>query len=245
MIITGNVSIHAPAWGATVADARPGSRRWTRFNPRARVGRDSNSNSLTYSLMSFQSTRPRGARLCVSFITVWAEGVSIHAPAWGATSFPLVHRARPRRFNPRARVGRDDALVLISDCWDVFQSTRPRGARLGSPLCALQFKAVSIHAPAWGATYEHYVVRVEISVSIHAPAWGATAIGDAVARLTGVSIHAPAWGATGSVARANGEIFVFQSTRPRGARRDKAKEIALRFGFQSTRPRGARLEISL
>jgi len=60
-----------------------------------------------------------------------------------------------------------------------------------------------------------------------------------------VSIHAPAWGATGSVARANGEIFVFQSTRPRGARRDKAKEIALRFGFQSTRPRGARLEISL
>ncbi|MHB9293883.1 hypothetical protein Holit_03002 [Hollandina sp. SP2] len=57
---------------------------------------------------------------------------------------------------------------------------------------------VSIHAPAWGATYiffnRHHICR---EVSIHAPAWGATAEYLAQLRLDAkVSIHAPAWGAT-------------------------------------------------
>jgi len=55
-------------------------------------------------------------------------GVSIHAPAWGATSMePIL--VRFFRFNPRARMGRDwgaDGSWLLRD--------------------------VSIHAPAWGAT---------------------------------------------------------------------------------------------
>ena len=33
---------------------------------------------------------------------------------------------------------------------------------------------VSIHAPAWGATFASAAQSYAIAVSIHAPAWGAT-----------------------------------------------------------------------
>src|SRR5690606_15847251 len=78
--------------------------------------------------------------------------VSIHAPAWGATVVPDVHKeaksefqsTRPRGarlrwedfpksswagFNPRARVGRDHLVAYLTDLLKEFQSTRPRGAR--------------------------------------------------------------------------------------------------------------------
>ncbi len=54
-------------------------------------------------------------------------------------------------FNSRARVGRD---AIMCDFYKV--------------------SAVSIHAPAWGATRATPTLTVKESVSIHAPAWGAT-----------------------------------------------------------------------
>jgi len=56
--------------------------------------------------------------------------VSIHAPAWGATKRPNMKSI-------------DDML---------FQSTRPRGARLSYAFSGVAEEQVSIHAPAWGAT---------------------------------------------------------------------------------------------
>ena len=77
-----SVSIHAPAWGAT-ADDFSRNRITMRFNPRARVGRDmvncldildadvsihapawgaTDCNWLISQSLTFQSTRPRGAR---------------------------------------------------------------------------------------------------------------------------------------------------------------------------------------
>ena len=79
------------------------------------------------------------------------ERVSIRAPAWGATSVHCGMDARTRRFNPRARVGRD------------FDT-------LGERLVA----SVSIRAPAWGATLLTPRLNITRSVSIRAPAWGAT-----------------------------------------------------------------------
>ena len=78
--------------------------------------------------------------------------VSIHAPAWGATR----------------DVSRSGHIMLV------FQSTRPRGARLDSSFNRSTSVEVSIHAPAWGATIPMHTSRVERVVSIHAPAWGAT-----------------------------------------------------------------------
>ncbi len=79
--------------------------------------------------------------------------------------------------------------------------------------------AVSIHAPAWGATNTRIVVDKPIIVSIHAPAWGAT--GPAMGEMLSDTRFNPRarvgrdleiW----STVNAEG---VFQSTRPRGARR--------------------------
>ncbi len=102
----GSVSIHAPAWGATVY-SRYYNNISTSFNPRARVGRDTSASILYLTSASFQSTRPRGARLSRALPVRGCRVVSIHAPAWGATS---------RVFH--------------------IQPLLP----------------VSIHAPAWGAT---------------------------------------------------------------------------------------------
>ena len=56
--------------------------------------------------------------------------------------------------------------------------------------------AVSIHAPAWGATVSVPFEGRNYDVSIHAPAWGATISALRVLAKAIVSIHAPAWGAT-------------------------------------------------
>jgi len=143
--------------------------------------------------------------------------VSIHAPARGATQ-PRGRPALLECFNPRARAGRDTNTAHTSPISILFQSTRPRGARLEGVLIKHVFGLVSIHAPARGATLiltllgEHSIVSIHApargatqrrqgtdypsSVSIHAPARGATRTRDSHAAMDGVSIHAPARGAT-------------------------------------------------
>ncbi len=78
------VSIHAPAWGATVQPPEEPP-IVVRFNPRPRVGGD---------VLATATNKPR-------------SGVSIHAPAWGATAISLIMRRSVLCFNPRPRVGGD------------------------------------------------------------------------------------------------------------------------------------------
>ena len=59
-------------------------------------------------------------------------------------------------------------------------------------------RSISIHSPAWGATFDDETRRVQRLISIHAPAWGATCYDAFYRRLVSLSIHAPAWGATRS-----------------------------------------------
>ena len=167
------VSIHAPARGATGCRIRGACPRPC-FNSRAREGRD-------------PTRRRRGPR---------RAAVSIHTPARGATYVysvdvlsPLFQFTRPRgarrrfragataskSFNSRAREGRDLD----------WRATGPKSA-------------VSIHAPARGATREPHHRRRLLQVSIHAPARGATISSRIDSELTRVSIHAPARGATSS-----------------------------------------------
>ncbi len=190
---TRTVSIHAPAGGATVVfhdyesfvkfqSTRPrGARlchaqrtsRRTRFNPRARGGRDASAALGSPSELVFQSTRPRGARRKKGEVLAGLQ-VSIHAPAGGATSRTRALPPPCVSFNPRARGGRDPLgkPLFKADFWFqstrprgarhnvgntrhpfyMFQSTRPRGARLTMTLRVRRAKTVSIHAPAGGAT---------------------------------------------------------------------------------------------
>ena len=92
----------------------------------------------------------------------------------GRDRFHPTRRCETWGFNPRARVGRD------------IDPPAGSGVR----------KKVSIHAPAWGATWPHVPDGRRQRVSIHAPAWGATSAGRRQHRSQQVSIHAPAWGAT-------------------------------------------------
>ena len=100
------VSIHAPTWGATSSVFSCLSSMGG-FNPRAHVGRDLSPTVSTLSMSTFQSTRPRGARLDNPITIDGVVLVSIHAPTWGAT----FGRCHPSMwsicFNPRAHVGRD------------------------------------------------------------------------------------------------------------------------------------------
>ena len=76
------------------------------FNPRSRMGSDIFPPSFPkYSL--FQSTLPHGERLFISPLRCITSIVSIHAPAWGATSTHII------------------CLYYV-----LFQSTLPHGERL-------------------------------------------------------------------------------------------------------------------
>ena len=192
------VSIHAPAWGATLGSGktvevsdmfqsthprgvRPDCRcrfPWpqTCFNPRTRVGCD-------VAVWSFPSA---------------VAPVSIHAPAWGATGafrpvklvtkkFQSTHPRGVRRkgafpqpptlprFNPRTRVGCDQEAMAARD----------------------EGQDVSIHAPAWGATgWSLPPARKTASFNPRTRVGCDLLHGCFAAHAGLVSIHAPAWGAT-------------------------------------------------
>ncbi len=190
----------------------------------------------------FQSTHPRGVRLGGQLHHLTQDGVSIHAPAWGATTTWAFLR-----------------VSLIS-----FQSTHPRGVRPWPVLHAPPQGHVSIHAPAWGATRIFVMtdspdllfqsthprgVRHPLTVpspsryivSIHAPAWGATSIRRCCLRRAGgfnprTRVGCDWWGMEDGPS-----VKVFQSTHPRGVRRPRrAASRRLPKLFQSTHPRGVR-----
>ena len=101
-----HVSIHAPAWGATGPSAVPRAVPPSRFNPRARVGRDRSRAEYKYKLDQFQSTRPRGARPYDN---------------WTVPEVLRFQSTRPR--------GARQYWLWRYPRLAMFQSTRPRGAR--------------------------------------------------------------------------------------------------------------------
>ena len=145
-----NVSIHAPAWGATSGGVSCATHRQFQFTrPR---GARLDQLFVRRVIVAFQFTRPRGARPRARAERAPPRGVSIHAPAWGATSLPVALGDFPPCFNSRARVGRDSPSRLESIGKRAFQFTRPRGARPTPTPPHAMSEPVSIHAPAWGAT---------------------------------------------------------------------------------------------
>src|SRR5690606_13435366 len=123
-----------PAWGATRSPFE-WRRRLLCFNPRARVGRDQHRVYLQGLELQFQSTRPRGARRRTTF---------------DSSTGRRFQSTRPRG----ARPSRCTGCGMDSS----FQSTRPRGARLAEVIADEFGGEVSIHAPAWGATYSYNII---------------------------------------------------------------------------------------
>ena len=186
------VSIHAPAWGATVQ--RVAAKITRRFQSTLPRGERPGVFGLHTETLQFQSTLPRGERLVDPPLTAVTDNVSIHAPAWGATTrcshdshTPVFQSTLPRGerlcaptiaagllcFNPRSRVGSDSICYPTSRGKMGFNPRSCVGSDLATTFIWLM-GMVSIHAPAWGATRCFLEIQHHNVVSIHAPAWGAT-----------------------------------------------------------------------
>ena len=175
----------------------------------------------------------------LTFLKMVTDGVSIHAPAWGATRFQgRFDRGQVFQFTlPRGERRHASPRGFASPR---FQFTLPRGERLVPCEPIRDRRTVSIHAPAWGATGRQWGIYYGTRVSIHAPAWGATSGGGSTGGDSGVSIHAPAWGATCKIR--------FRQLRPSvsihapawGATWETGSPVYKLWWFQFTLPRGER-----
>ena len=105
---------------------------------------------------AFQSTRPRGAR---------------PAPQ-------EVENERIRRFNPRAREGRDDVVCLIRQCGDVSIHAPARGATAPQEVENERIRRFNPRAREGRDEAVDIVTLTHDLVSIHAPARGATSNGN-------------------------------------------------------------------
>ncbi len=210
------VSIHAPARGATLPMI------------------------YCFAVCAFQSTRPRGARRGLPSEVIYHARFQSTRPR-GARLASRANVVAVSVFqSTRPRGARHMSSLIASDP-PRFQSTRPRGARRRFILLTDLTLAVSIHAPARGATADGSVKMRVPCVSIHAPARGATQGGEPDDTPSAVSIHAPARGATTirriSFRRRRG----FNPRAREGRDRTAFESAAPPPLFQSTRPRGARL----
>ena len=122
--------------------------------------------------------------------------VSIHAPAWGATGRGHGGGCRDGGFNPRTRVGCDRRKNPGSACSHRFQSTHPRGVRRwGSTSPASHFWFQSTHPRGVRRFRQVVPFSHELFQSTHPRGVRPHAAGRARDAQI-VSIHAPAWGAT-------------------------------------------------
>jgi len=98
-----------------------------------------------------------------------------------------------------------------------FQSTRPRGARLGWEIGLMGTMLFQSTRPRGARLFSLCLMSSAVKFQSTRPR-GARLHFDTEEKQARVSIHAPAWGATiGSTPYI--KITRFQSTRPRGARR--------------------------
>ena len=121
-------------------------------------------------------------------------------------------------FNPRTRMGCDIRMICRFENDICFNPRTRMGCDCADDEPCDDYK-VSIHAPAWGATFFCFLKRAISNVSIHAPAWGATCN-----------------------RRSTNEYWKFQSTHPHGVRQGQWRWQNKPTKFQSTHPHGVRLK---
>ena len=179
-------------------------------------------------------------RLSKQSVSTVLSGVSIHAPARGAT--------------------------LFDDVYKVSHSVSIHAPARGATeirLCKASRRDVSIHAPARGATTKEFGYLLKHRVSIHAPARGATELIEIgslwVSKFQSTHPHGvrlPLLNIPIILLSFNPRTrtgcdtisyssctprFTFQSTHPHGVRPLVCGQIDKVFMFQSTHPHGVRL----
>ena len=188
----GNVSIHAPARGATT--------------PKSGIGREH----------LFQFTRPQGARLDGTARASLPIGVSIHAPARGATlDYTPDFTANEFQFT-RPQGARQERILVIQCPPNSFNSRARKGRDMSSSRGLPLVTRFNSRARK-GRDIKTSESRTDSAVSIHAPARGATSTRRSSKERQTFQFTRP------QGARLTGKTFVnidrmFQFTRPQGAR---------------------------
>ena len=213
------ISIHAPARGATTT-ACASLCTAEHFNPRAREGRDDQCRDSGVELFYF-NPRAREGRDPREDPKSRQIVISIHAPARGATPASTGSCATPRFQSTRPRGAR---LFPFSRSRQSrrFQSTRPRGARPRQSRRLRSTRNFNPRAREGRDDFSQNLITYG-EISIHAPARGATHGCGEKENAPEISIHAPARGATDDLILCT-DVAAFQSTRPRGARRERIME---------------------
>ena len=100
-----------------------------RFNPRSRVGSDWKRFIETMINLCVSIHAPAWEATSFDRTDLEKQQVSIHAPAWEATQPDIVSQGFGISFNPRSRVGSDLDGAIAGIQRSMFQSTLPRGKR--------------------------------------------------------------------------------------------------------------------
>ena len=205
------ISIHVPTRGTT---NRPTSQGCSdRFQSTCPRGARLTPSKYPEGTPTFQSTCPRGARPDISksitplrhFNPRAHEGhdptptptadlmpISIHVPTRGTTQADAIV-IQQGDFNPRAHEGHDQPMQSVSVMFG-FQSTCPRGARLGVVAVGVG-DGISIHVPTRGTTIIRIPVTPIMQFQSTCPR-GARRHTSACIRGTPISIHVPTRGTT-------------------------------------------------
>ena len=186
------------------------------FNPRSREGSDHGRKRAFPDLHVFQSTLPRGERL-----------------------FNKLRSAVVADFNPRSREGSDEEQMEYLREWSEFQSTLPRGERREADQHPERDYAISIHAPARGATIKKQRNSTILQFQSTLPRGERRIHGKALANFKIFQSTLPR-GERLLPRPVHLSVVKFQSTLPRGERLVAGFQCCILILFQSTLPRGER-----
>ena len=98
--------------------------------------------------------------------------ISIHAPAWGATSPAFTSAPASTYFNPRSRMGSDRLLTIVKIFIGISIHAPPHGERQATQANTTYNNSFQSTPPAWGATTLKSRIRGNHTISIHAPRMG-------------------------------------------------------------------------
>ena len=134
---------------------------------RSREGSDYTTINLYFVSHVFQSTLPRRERQQLLTKIAEVNGISIHAPAKGATSGRNRRRHRGPKFQSTLPRRERPIITGLVTLVVLFQSTLPRRERRLSGRHPPGHRGISIHAPVKGATCgSRYHCRQD-TISIH------------------------------------------------------------------------------
>ena len=146
------------------------------FNPRTREGCDIGIINLIDVCIGISIHAPaKGATVSIKLLLPLYSTISIHAPAKGATQMDQQKKSKYQYFNPRTREGCDKSGLKSVDLHKQFQSTHPRRVRQdlihNYHLIGPYFNPRTRE----GCDKEPaYSICTATAISIHAPAKGAT-----------------------------------------------------------------------